>query len=350
MKRFGPIVIAGLVLAAVLLFFIKGKDFHLIRAKSEWVETFSPDASSIAANEWIHLPFGVTIAWFPLKYAAEPVWVSIPYQPGPPKHFIGHITMHLQSGEIELTVDGPLTIDKTLGDADWKQCFESWFKCSEAKQKALDLLLRDFPALSNYELSWFQNRNKDFASGIRIHFEKNKMVWDKVAVVSPLGAFTVLTFKRPKHLTNEADQTFEQVVQSLQSRDLQQLGQAQAEIALLISSVRLNAIQQITDLKQRMGELSKAQVLLASNLSVQPNLADPFFHFGGVSHMLGIQLLNARERIFTNQEAWSNYAEPNLQAMALYLNDFEKSTREQKNLEELIKDLAYQRQKLLRRK
>jgi hypothetical protein len=55
----------------------------------------------------------------------------------------------------------------------------------------------------------------------------------------------------------------------------------------------------------------------------------PFFHLGGVVHLLGMSLAREKQTHFPNQESWSNTVQPLLTSLIQYVGDFPDSGKDQ---------------------
>jgi hypothetical protein len=83
-----------------------------------------------------------------------------------------------------------------------------------------------------------------------------------------------------------------------------------------------------------------------SNLSVDPGALPSYYHLGGTTHLLALELMRSKERVFANQEAWMLGTIPLLRSLVSYAKDFKDSEPEVKSMEALLQDILVEQERL----
>lgn len=297
----------------------------------------SPEAKTSA--ESLALPFFGVFATWPTTFLGEPIFVQIPYHRGPPKKFIERIDFVFKTNVATLEIHGPKTIDAKLTRAMWRNCYSAWIKCRGAKKNLIQSLHPKVARNANF--SWIRSNANENLQGLHAVLNDEKYRLDEYVLFDESGAATQLLLRTAQ--TAEGARAFDswsEILTTLRTVPLGQFKTSAEWAGTEIARVRLSDLLKTKDASQRIAALARAQLTIASRLSVQPTQAEGFFHFGGVSHLLAIELIKAKPGTLKSQESFFQSAEPNLLAMQSYIRDFGARSREERNIEALIQDLS----------
>ncbi len=116
------------------------------------------------------LPFGYTLGPWPKDFRGEPIVTKLTYLKGPPSKFIDSMTQIWRPVEVELTLTGPKTVISDFKIKEWRNCFQSDFRCG--KEKGL-FWKRVFPDEKNHsddeiKAFWFESPDPMSARGIQL--------------------------------------------------------------------------------------------------------------------------------------------------------------------------------------
>lgn len=331
---------------------------------------FFPNSVDQPQSTWRTLAWGYTLGPWPKIYQNNPAVIKLTYKKNPPKNFIHQIIYVLDPVLNEIWIDGPRTItrdsQKTLTQQEWRDCFLKTYSCLSLKKKFIETVLLDLKKIeeqsknTHWELHWFENETDLRApKGLWITFTADDWTYTRAVLFTPKGVSQSFTLKSkdasaPSHLL------FEQIITGMKVSDDLNSGRLWAQSQ--IQSIQLQKINQMTSLKERLLAWSEVQVLLSSLISVNPTALDPFFHLAGVTHQFAVDLMKAKDRVFTSQEGWINIEKPNLQALVKYAQDFASRDSPNnlsnnltnnlsgdpriKNIEQLLPDLNLLEQKI----
>jgi hypothetical protein len=339
----------GVIVAAYFLYLSKNPLAKAIGI--EWVDNTFPEKIDEEGAEFTVLPYGYTLGAWPNYFHGEPIVTRLTYQKGPPKKFIQDLIQIWRPVEIELTLDGPKTIDATLGAQDWKNCFAKNNACLSSKKALLDYAVKDLLRRPSQALSfiWFDSLDPLGARGLHTHFEAETYFIDRYTVFTEKGiaqTFSLQYVKNPLGL--EAKDLFLKIMGGLKVKD--DLSSSRAWIQNKIETVNLDQVRKITDPKLRLTTLIQIQNWIFSHLSVDPTQLAPFFHLAGVTHLLTLDLLHSDQHFFENQESWILSAKPLLETLIAYARDFDHSDEEVKNMEALLEDVLLLQEKMTGKK
>jgi hypothetical protein len=295
------------------------------------------------------LPFGYTLGPWPKSFRGEPVVTKLTYLKGPPSKFIDSMTQIWRPVEVELTLTGPKTVISDFRIKEWRNCFQSDFRCS--KEKGL-LWKRIFPdekmhARDDIKATWFESPDPLGARGIHLVIRAQTHEINRFAVIIPNGSVQVFSLKSV--LGGPGDEARELFVKTMGSLKVNtELNNSRTWIEGKIKHVDLEKIKKIKNLKERFERLILVQNWIYSYLSVNPTAVDSFYHLAGITHRLAMDLLKTKERLFENQEAWILSFQPLLSTLILYAKDFPNSEARIKSMEVLLEDFLLKQNKLTR--
>ena len=309
--------------------------------ETEWVENNFPEKP----DEDRIVPFGYTLGQWPSDFEGEPIVTKMTYRKGPPQKFIQSIVQQWKPVEVELTLVGPKTIHPGWSITDWKKCFQSSFSCPSDKESFLEYTLSKHPVPGKSKATWFDSLDPLGARGLHIQIDANTYWVDYYTVITEKGAaqnFILKYVKTPVGL--DARDLLIKTLGGLKVKD--DLLSSREWIQRRIQSVTLDQIRAIPDLKIRLTKLIQVQNWIFSLLTVDPTQLAPFFHLAGVTHILTLELMKAKEHTYENQEAWILNSKPLLEALISYGRDFENSAEPVKNMEALLQDILLLQQKM----
>ncbi len=290
-------------------------------------------------SDHLDLPFFGVFARWPTTFLKEPVFIQIPYHKGPPKKFIERMDLVFKTNVATLEIHGPKTIDATLDRAQWRNCYSAWIRCRGAKSRLKDSLHPKVARGGNF--TWLKSESSEDVEGLHAVAVDAKYRFDEYFLFEKSGTATHLLLQTAQ--SAEGAQGFDawtEVLSTLRTVPISEFKTSADWAGTEISRVRLKELLQQRSEAHRILALAKAQMTVASRLSVLPTQVDGFFHFGGISHLLAIELLKLKPGTLKSQESFFQSAEPNLLAMQSYIRDFGARSREEKNIEALIQDLS----------
>ena len=313
----------------------------------EWVDNTFPEKVDEEGSLWTILPYGYTLGPWPRNFHGEPIVTKMTYQKGPPAKFIQHMVQIWKPIEVELSLEGPKTIDSALSALEWKNCLMSRHLCSDAKKKLASYALADLIKLHAKELSikWFDGLDPLSARGIPIHFEADTYFIDRYVVFTEKGVAQAFSLKYANNpIGLEAKDLFSKMMGGLKVKD--DIEGSKIWIQNKIKLVNLDQIRKISDTKLRYAKMIEAQSLIFSHLSVDPSTLTPFFHLAGITHLLAMDLLKQEKKYYENQESWILSAKPLLETLITYAKDFEHPETFVQNMEALLQDVLLLQQKI----
>jgi hypothetical protein len=296
-------------------------------------------ANDLDSRTTLDLPFFGLFASWPTTFESSPVFARIPYHPGPPKKFIERIELVWKTNVATLEIQGPKTIDPSLDRVAWRKCYSAWIYCRGAKEKLKNSLHPKI--VREGHLSWLRSVSQEEPEGIHGVSQDQKNRLDEYVLFDVNGTTTHILLRTSVTADGaQALDLFQQTLATLRTVPLRELKTSAAWAGTEVARVRLKELLKEKDATVRIHALAKAQLTLASRMSVQPTHVEGFFHFGGISHLLAVELLKLAAGTLPYQESFFNAAEPNLLAMQSYIRDFGARSREEKNIEILIQDLS----------
>ncbi|MBU6153551.1 MAG: hypothetical protein KGP28_04545 [Bdellovibrionales bacterium] len=295
------------------------------------------------------LPFGYTLGPWPKDFLGEPIVTKLTYKKGPPSKFIDTMTQIWRPVEIELSLTGPKTVVPDFKIKNWRDCFQSDFRCSKEKTLFWE---RVFPEEKKYSgenigLSWFESPDPRGARGVHLVVQTKTYEINRFAVIIPNGSVQVFSLKSILSGPGiEAREIFVKTMGSLKVNE--DLANSRAWIESKIKKVNVETIKGIRGQKERFERLILVQNWIYSYLSVNPTALDSFYHLAGITHSLAMDLLKTKERTFENQEAWILSFHPLLSTLIRYAKDFPSSDSKVKEMQALLEDFLLKQRKLTR--
>ncbi len=341
-------IAAGFIVIFTLItwFTIRSHSPYSSALTVQWLENTFPKNVDEEGSIWNILPYGYSLGPWPDSFQGEPIVTKLTYLKGPPQKFIQNLIQIWKPVEIELTLEGPKTIEIGMGADRWKECFSLSNSCMDEKRKFHEYASGHFPrGLNEGTYTWFDSLDPIAARGVHTHIEAATYSIDRFTVLTPLGVAQNFTLKYVKNKTGqEAYALFVKIVGGLKVKD--ELVSSREWIQGKIKTINLAQVQSITDYRLRFKKLIQIQNYIFSHLSVDPTQVAPFFHLAGVTHLLAMDLLRTDQKYFDGQEAWILSVKPLLETLILYAKDFEKSETEVKNMEALLQDVLLLQQKM----
>jgi hypothetical protein len=313
--------------------------------QTEWLENTLPEQ----LDEETLLPFGYTLAVWPKAFEGEPIVTRLTYQKGPPSQFISSMVQIWRPIEVELTLHGPRTLVTNQSADAWRICFQSGFSCKSEKLKMKALILPDEKEHGDHQKvwTWFDGLDPLSPRGVHLLIDAGTYRIDRYAIITPAGATQMFSLKTAANPIGSAGRSlFQKTLSTMKVKD--DLASNRAWIQNRIKTVSVKDIRSLPDQKARLEKLIRVQNWIFSHLSVDPSQLPPYFHLAGTTHLLALELLRTKERIFETQEAWILGVMPLMRSLIAYAKDFKDSEPEVKNMEALLQDILVEQQRLTR--
>lgn len=298
-------------------------------------------------TEWSLLSFFYSTGAWPKIYDGTPVLYSMPYEPGPPTQFVGHITARWAMPGINLVMEGPKTPAGWTGRArpsleQVRDCLGSPLsRCHSLRTALLSRHLTemhhqvfgDDHHAGHWTLRWFEVLNgaipeNERPQGIYLSLQGGGRQQDRFILITPSGAHQAFTLNRPADQRGDlAQKLFEQAIASQRLSEGLTTGRAWTDRQL--------AAAQVDDLAGSPAsaawvlKLSEVQSQLISKISVDPRGLEAYYHLGGIS------LLLARQARKTQNLEWAASAKPLLQSSYRYAKDLAPDHPRTRQLQDL---------------
>ncbi len=300
-----------------------------------WIQAEPWGLSGLAASEqaparWRVTPFFYLMGAWPGAFEGHPVLWSLPYEKGPPQHFVGHIVARWDSPDIRLTLEGPLTPVRELLPETLESCVAGPLaqrlspRCLHLRTTVLGKHLREMGMEAGpgarWELRWFDVQNPGLPAserprGLFLSATGRVRTQERFVLIHPKGSTQTLILDRPSE-GSRAEAAHQLAVETLRTQRFSgTLEAGRAWVDREIETIRLADLQKEPDTEKRILRLGQVQSTLLSKISVDPRGYDAFFHLGGVSFLLARQ---ARE---ASNVDWAAAAKPMLQSALRYARD-----------------------------
>ncbi len=311
------------------------------------------EREDVHSGKWLKTSFGYHLVYWPTGFRGSPIVTSMDYRKGPPKNFISEMVQSWGTGQALLRIEGPRTPKPGYGAIEWRSCLNSLF-CFSNQSLFMDRVMKDlFPERPRLvSASWFEVDVLGGARGVHLRFDLGDRELDRYVVITDQGNTQNLTLRTTKDEAGaEARALLRRILQGMRVTD--DLSSPRDWIASQLKTVRLADVSRIADPEKKYWKLFEVQNLLFAQLAVDPRGMAPFFHLGGVVHLLGMSLAREKRTYFPNQESWSNTVQPLLTSLIQYVGDFPDSGKDQgeraailSNLESLLQDYLLLKKKL----
>lgn len=301
------------------------------------------------------LPYGHTLGPWPTHFRGEPVVSRLTYLKGPPKKFLETFSLIWAPVDAEISISGPKTPLPDFKRADWRECFQKNFLCSNPKKTFWSKVFpdREMHRKSEVRATWFESGSADGPRGVHLLIRSKsdsgrEQIEDRFAILTPGGTLQTLSIRVSNNpVGSEARGIFMQTIGSLKVHEDLTFGRAW--IAGDLKDVDLRAQKTIPEPKTRLLRLIEVQNLIFAHMSVDPSTVDSFYHLAGVTHRLALDLLRTRDQWFKNQESWLNEFPSLLATLAKYSRDFPESNQVSERIEALLQDFLLEQSRLSRR-
>ena len=300
---------------------------RIILNHPQWQEAdewFIPGARSVP-KESVTTPFFYVLGAWPMTLNGEAVVYDLPYQKGPPDHFVGRIRARLENNPVEWQIEGPKT---PAAAHDWKllkACImhdrplsADFIAQGCVRERTVSLerhvgeMQRFHPTPDSWRLRWFSVETpfspgvakiSHTAQGIYLHAGNSSLQQDRFIFITAENVQQALILTRPNQPVGEAafDRWLE-ILGSFRTFGHLELAQAWVEHALMRVNLHEGSTEAASPLSSVTPEqdhpeasdpvqgLDRARVLLLSKISVDPTGVDAFFHFAGTTLLLAQKL------------------------------------------------------------
>jgi hypothetical protein len=279
-----------------------------------------------------YLPFSYLLTPVPTHFGKEPLLWELPYLKGPPKSFLGKIEIQWsEEWQNRLAFSGPLSFAKNRTPEELVACLQKLLGCRSDRQELFSRHLKignDFGEI--FETTIFKVENP--------HLKPNE--------TPTLLYVRGLSRKDPKRTLEVAlilnpNLAFQAV--SLDQRESPLKAENSLFFRSLLSNIRLTGdlAAPRTWVNEKLSafspkgrptllEITEAQKLLLSKLSVDPSQLEPFYHLFRFSEMEYRDSLNTKNLISTAR------ARRLMNAIVLYSRDVAPADQKSKEMEQIL--------------
>lgn len=313
----------------------------LLTATSAELKPFVPETSP--SSQWSVIPFFYSIGAWPKNYFGKPVLFSLPYEKGPPTHFIGHIIARWEMPDIKLTIEGPNTPDPDLVPDILRACLlTSWdtsVTCLKKRERALLKHIQEIRSAvgaKDWVVQWFEISNPSSPSGERpqgiyLSGQNANKAQDRYIFINSKGTQQAFILDRP--LTPEGQRAKEIFEQSVRSQLMfSDLNAGRAWVDRQLAQTQLDELKNMAGNETFIPKLAEIEALLISKISVDPKTYDSYYHLGGLSFLLARHALKSR-----NLE-WSAIAHPMVLSSYKYAYDIDPKDPRTNQLKSIWQD------------
>ncbi len=277
---------------------------HLtIRRHPAWSEagfrSLEPSFPTAAEQrDWIVAPFFYAIGAWPRVFAGQPVLYSLPYEKGPPKHFVGHIVARWEMPETRLSLEGPWSPPERPEPSLVRDCLtEGWISrlktCLSVRTQTLRKHLEEMSALrpTHWRLEWFEVESpsippEERARGFLIEASNATHAQARYVLVNAKGVQQAIVLDSAPGRTRSAQarELLDRTIRSLRVGLEIFPGRAWADREL--EGIRIAELSKPGRAEEFLSRYAEVQTLLLSKVSVDPKSFDAFFHLGGTAILL----------------------------------------------------------------
>lgn len=260
-------------------------------------------------------PFYYAVGAWPKTWNQKPVYLSIPYEKGPPTKFLGKIVMDWDQRTSKITLTGPLTLKSFTTRAELKDCFIHLGRCIKARTELTQKTFKPFLEQARFlDGFWFEVKNDSLPAderpqGFYIFGDtpRGQHIHSYFVVQSKMAVQGILLTLDPLSTTYETDtQRFKKMIGSMRvTADLQ------AHRLWVNQWIAQTQLAKKPDFEQ----IRESAYKLVSKMSVEPSAFDAFYHWAG----LGI--LQFREAIKVQRFDLSARAKVMVDTAVLFAKD-----------------------------
>jgi hypothetical protein len=307
--------------------------------------------SSPGQADWGIAPFYYSIGAWPKVFNGKPVLFSLPYEKGPPTHFLGHIVARWEMPETKLTLEGPKTpdadrfIENEMGitraclTSPWLSPPGGTLNCLKLREKALGRHIREISQISpkSWKVEWFEVLNPALPEterprGIFLRGSNDRQTQERFIVINGKGAYQAFILDRPSGEPGElARMMFEQAVRS--QRVSTDLAAGRSWVDRKLSTLKLDDLRSLKPSHDFVARVAEIHSLLLAKISVEPKTYEAYYHLGGTALML------ARHGKEQGNSDWTAVARPLIQSALKYAKDVAPLDRRTTELEGIWQDV-----------
>lgn len=289
LKKFFIVV---LLLSIGLMYFISRP--HPLLDPLAW-KKYPPEQISPEEKDFAPAPFFYAFGSWPLRlpqaFGSKPILWSLPYEKAPPKNFLGKVIGYFEVPDTWIQFEGPKTpialpietIRQCLTDESFSRFFDK--RCLEIRYFTLSRNLEELEAtgFQSIRLEWFEilpltpvtttndETSMEASQGIHLTAENETHFEDRFIWIAPTGRHQVISFHRSKTALGDA-------AEKLVFRAIRTVRISTELISLRGFIDEELAKSKITPEKSSLDDLMKAEFLLLSKASVEPDSFHAFFH------------------------------------------------------------------------
>lgn len=266
-----------------------------------WMKANSVELTPKSTPEGDAIPFFYSLGFWPIQYQDSLIQYRLPYEKGPPEHFIGHVIANWTPGElppITLTFEGPKTPVEGFTRQQILHCMQNPFSwnCIRVRQRVLARPTQEAThkfeedygeKIESWDVTLFLTRTKNLSpeektQGLILTALSPSYRQDRYLVITPKGTLQSFILDTPRNLKGEeARSFFENSISTLSISD--DLSSGVAWINERLKTLDLSSLQSKTELKKTLQNLVEVQTLLLSKLTIDPKVYDTYFYLAQVS-------------------------------------------------------------------
>jgi len=297
----GPLAVFGASLITTLSLLITAHEFRSVvlghpnwLASEEWkLQSFSPNSKN-----WTVSPFYYLLGGWPKSFQGKPVFYSLPYEVGPPNHFVGHVTVYWEHPNISVTLEGPKTPERGATAAELRNCFLGSVTsnhCLLLRETALTRHVQEITSTRHdtrrhWSMKWFHVENpllsaQDAPQGIYLSARDRNSTQDRFIFINVNGTHQAIILRRPNN--ERGEMAFALLQNSIGSiRNSSELESGKAWINQTLEATQLKDLKTAPDNATVSARIGEIQQLLISKITVDPADFNSYFHLAGTSLML----------------------------------------------------------------
>ncbi len=282
------------------------------------------------APYWITLPFFYATGAFPLEASASKdakipldAEFALPYEKGPPRRFLGRISVYWRDLDARLSITGPLTLPAPSTPSALRDCVQNWLRCrSERRHLWQTTFGKHFDIRSVAENDWFTVDNAfldetERPQGIYLKSRSQRgRIREAYYLVGPKMAIQGFVLDRPDRTEGEiASGRLRDSIGSF--RMSSDLDAPRAFLNPKLARLRIGP-------KSGIADLIRAEGHLLAKVSIEPKDAESFYHLAGLAITLyrtakregRIELAASSKTIVNSALRYANDVDPKSRRLA----------------------------------
>ena len=326
----GPLCLIGtLCLSAGVSMILATSDPMTKRWKSADVPL---DEALLKNTSLTYLPFAYLLTPIPASFENDPILWELPYLKGPPKSFVGRVELQWsEEWQNRMAFSGPLSFPRTVKVSDLVDCLGRFFGCGADRHELLQKHLKlrsDFneifeTAIWRIENPLLKPEERPIALYVRGTSAKDPKRLREVALIlnGNLALQTVSLDQKISPLNEKNSAFFRSVISNI--RMTGDLAASRAWVNAKLAEFQPSG-------EPTIPQISEAEKLLLSKLSVDPTQLEPFYHLFRFSELEYRRSLAAKNLVSTAR------ARRLMSALVQYARDIAPADQKSKEMEQTL--------------